>query len=131
MGEHIAGATFYYTDLEALGRVTKEVQSRAEDGLTIVDGCVSGTIKNSQNLDRLYLSIPYDRGWTIKVNGKKTEPQLIGGCMMSLPIKSGENTIEMRYHVPGLRLGVFLTAVGLGAWMVAVGYEIRRGKQGK
>ena len=131
VGEHIAGATFYYTDLEALGRVTKEIQSRAEDGLIIEDGCVSGTIKNSQNLDRLYLSIPYDRGWTIKVNGEKTEPQVIGGCMMSLPIKSGENTIEMKYRLPGWRIGVFLLVVGIGIWMITMGYEIKRSKQRK
>ncbi len=126
--EHIAGATFYYTDLEALERVTEEIQSRAENDLTISDGCVSGIIKNSQNLDRLYLSIPYDRGWTIKINGKKIKPELIGGCMMSLPIEAGENAIEMRYRVPGWRLGVFLSVFGIGGCLAVAGYEIRRNK---
>ena len=37
-----------------------------EDGLLIQDGSITGTVKNPQNLDRLYLSVPYDKGWSVK-----------------------------------------------------------------
>ena len=69
--------------------------------MLIQDGSITGTVKNPQNLDRLYLSVPYDKGWSVKVNGKKIKSELVGNCMMSLPLENGENTIEMRYHVPG------------------------------
>ena len=36
--------------------------------------------------------------------------------MMSLPLENGENTIEMGYHVPGLKVGICLSVVGAAAW---------------
>lgn len=122
----VEDAAFYYTDLETLKNVTQELKSREETGLTIKDGSVSGIVKNPQNLDRLYLSIPYDKGWNVKVNGKKVKPELIGDCMMSLPINAGENTIEMKYHVQGLYAGIAMSVVGAAFWGITIWYERKR-----
>ena len=118
MENRAESACFYYTDLNELEKVTQKIQDRREDGLLIQDGSITGTVKNPQNLDRLYLSVPYDKGWSVKVNGKKIKPELVGNCMMSLPLENGENTIEMRYHVPGLKAGICLSVVGAAAWAV-------------
>ena len=58
------------------------------------------------------------RDGLLRVNGKKIKPELVGNCMMSLPLENGENTIEMRYHVPGLKAGICLSVVGAAAWAV-------------
>lgn len=118
MENRVESACFYYTDLNELEKVIQKIQDRREDGLLIQDGSITGTVKNPQNLDRLYLSVPYDKGWSVKVNGKKIKPELVGNCMMSLPLENGENTIEMRYHVPGLKAGICLSVVGAAAWAV-------------
>ena len=116
MEKRVESACFYYTDLNELEKVTQKIQGRKEDGLLIQDGSITGTVKNPQNLNRLYLSVPYDKGWSVKVNGKKIKPELVGNCMMSLPLENGENTIEMGYHVPGLKAGICLSVVGAAVW---------------
>ena len=62
----------------------------------------------------------------MKVNGKKVKPELIGDCMMSLPINAGENTIEMKYHVQGLYAGIAMSVVGAAFWGITVWYERKR-----
>ena len=114
----VAEGRFYRTDLEELGKVTQEIKNREESGLIIKDGAISGTVKNPENLDRLYLSVSYDKGWSIKVNGKKVKPELIGDCMMSLPLEPGENTIEMKYSIPGLYVGIGMSVIGIAVWAV-------------
>lgn len=111
-------AHFYYTDLETLAETAQEIQSRREDDLVIRDGSITGIVKNPQNMDHLYLSVSYDKGWSVKVNGKKIKPELVGDCMMSLPLEPGENTIELKYHVPGLQVGIGLSVVGAAVWAV-------------
>ena len=61
----------------------------------------------------LYLSVPYDRGWQIYINGKKTSYNLIDNCLYSLPLKKGDNTIEMRYVCPMLRVGAVISILGI------------------
>ena len=111
-------AHFYYTDLETLAETAQEIQSRREDDLVIRDGSITGIVKNPQNMDHLYLSVSYDKGWSVKVNGKKIKPELVGDCMMSLPLEPGENTIELKYHVLGLKVGIGLSVVGAAVWAV-------------
>lgn len=114
----VGAAHFYYTDLETLAETAQEIQSRREDDLVIRDGSITGIVKNPQNMDHLYLSVSYDKGWSVKVNGKKIKPELVGDCMMSLPLEPGENTIELKYHVPGLQVGIGLSVVGAAVWAV-------------
>lgn len=57
----------------------------------------------------LFLPISYDNGWICKVNGKKvTELQNIDG-MLSIPVETGRNTIELDYSSPGRKTGAILS----------------------
>lgn len=86
-----------------------------------------------------YTSIPYEPGWTIKVDGKKMEEQfkdvindagksimtnytdggvgsvVILNAMIGLRLPEGHHTIEMTYSPPGFKTGVILLIFGIGA----------------
>ena len=61
MENRVESACFYYTDLNELEKGDTKNPGQKEDGLLIQDGSITGTVKNPQNLDRLYLSVPYDK----------------------------------------------------------------------
>ena len=65
---------------------------------------------NSEKEKLYILSIPYDKGWTIKVNNTeiKYENGLIG-----LHLNSGENKIVMEYKDRGLTLGIIVSIISL------------------
>ncbi len=53
----------------------------------------------------LYTSIIYDKGWTVKIDGKKSGYTSIAGALMAIPVKAGEHTIELVYYPQGKKLG--------------------------
>lgn len=86
-----------------------------------------------------YTSIPYEPGWTIKVDGKKVTEQfeetfsedgtsimrnftdnsegsvVILNSLIGLRLSSGHHTIEMKYSPPGFNMGIVLLMFGIAA----------------
>lgn len=73
---------------------------------------VSGTLELAE-AGRLILSIPYEKGWRIRVNGEEREPALVGECLMALDLEPGSYRIELEYEPYGLRQGILLSAVSI------------------
>ncbi len=61
----------------------------------------------------LFTSIPYDKGWTLKVDGIKQEPGKIFDTFLSVDIPAGRHIIEMSYEPEGLRAGAAVTAFSI------------------
>ena len=77
----------HYTDTSVIGRVTA-----FSDGL-------------------LYTSIPYEKGWTLKVDNVETEPVLFADAMLAVPLTAGAHSIELSYRPEGLHAGLLISAV--------------------
>lgn len=75
------------------------------------DGYVSGTYR-AEEPTGLLLSIPYDKVWTVTVDGVKSDlSPVFGGGMSMLEVTEGTHEIEMAYRSPGLRGGLIVTCV--------------------
>ena len=63
----------------------------------------------------LYISIPYSEDWTVSVNGEKVSVQSFGADdpMIAIPVKTGENRVEMTYQVRWFWQGVLITIAEL------------------
>ncbi len=72
----------------------------------------------------LLTSLPYDGGWSIFIDGEEAETAKAAGYLTCAEITQGEHEIEMRYTVPGIRLGGALSLVGLVAFVVIMNYEL-------
>ena len=104
---------FCALDLSELERVTEILSMQTSDIIEIQNGYVH--IKTcSDGEDRIYISIPYDKGWKISLNGHIVKPELFADCMYSIPLEIGSNEIEMTYSPPGLNAGIGSTFLGLG-----------------
>ena len=62
---------------------------------------------------RLILSIPYEKGWTVTLNGEEVEPQLFGGTFMAFDLEPGEYELEMHYKPAGSVAGIVVTIVSV------------------
>ena len=103
---------FYALDLNCLGEVTSQIRANEADSITIENGYASITV-DAQDGENLYISIPYDSGWTITVNGVGIEAALFADCMYSITLTEGTNVVEMTYHVQYQGLGLAVTVVGV------------------
>ena len=74
----------------------------------------------------LILSIAYEPGWKILVDGKEVQPGLFDDTFISLSLTEGEHTIEMRYRPAGLILGICVSLLSLAVFAAIVLLEGRR-----
>ena len=59
----------------------------------------------------MFTSIPYDSGWTVKVDGQKVETESIDGTLLYIHLSAGDHTVEMTYTPTGFIPGFIITAV--------------------
>ena len=71
---------------------------------------IEGTI-NADEDGIMFTSIPYDKGWSVKVDGKKVTTDSIDGTLMYIHLTAGEHTVEMTYTPTGFLPGIVLTSV--------------------
>ncbi len=81
------------------------------------DGRVRGTVQAGSG-GTLLLSIPYDRGWKVKVDGQQTETYPVGQALMGIDLESGEHEISMDYTPPGLWSGSLLTFLCIALYLM-------------
>lgn len=60
------------------------------------------------------LSVPYDKGFEIVVDGVETEYFRTNTAFIGFPIAKGEHSIIINYHAPYRTAGMFMTIGGLG-----------------
>lgn len=70
------------------------------------------TTKNF-NSNYLMLTIPYDKGWKVTVNGKKKTPKLLISTFMGVKVNKGVNKITLHYEVPGIKISILLFILGI------------------
>ena len=104
----------YTLDMALFNEVIAEIREQGFIPETIKGGDIKGSIVSDKD-GYLMLTVPYDEGWTAKVNGKNTEILKGSGDFIVLPVTTGENKIEMDYHIVGARLGVLITFVGVSS----------------
>lgn len=60
----------------------------------------------------LFIPVPFDSGFSVKVNGVKRSVNNFGG-FMTAPLENGRNRIEFRFCPKGFVVGSVLTAIGI------------------
>lgn len=71
-------------------------------------------------------SIPYSKGWHLKVDGHPLNTFRVNTGFVGARIPSGHHFIKLTYRTPGFKLGVILSVIGL-IWFggFAVGHSIQ------
>ena len=57
----------------------------------------------------LFTSIPYDKGWEIRVDGKPVEGRKLFDTFLGVDLTEGRHTISMKYQPQGLKEGILIT----------------------
>lgn len=73
----------------------------------------STTIKGKINASEdgmMFTSIPYDEGWSIKVDSIEVEPIAFRKALISVNLSKGEHDIEFNYVPKGLKVGGIISA---------------------
>lgn len=86
-------------------------QRRGLKNATVSANRVTGALTTAQT-SVLTTSIPYSKGWRLKVDGRPVDTQVVNDGFVGARLPAGEHHIQLTYHTPGFVLGCWLTVIG-------------------
>lgn len=115
---------FYALNLDVFEQIMNELKTSEFVPTVFKDGRIEGEFIAKDD-DNLLLSVPYDEGWNVTVNGTAAEltPAADKG-LSSLNIQKGANRIVMTYKTPGALAGLAVS-LATAAALVAAGLFTR------
>lgn len=86
-----------------------------------------GTVEVPEDKTLLFISIPYDKGWKIYVDGVETETAaLLNGTFLGIKLAPGTHEIEMIYQSRLNTVSAWISAVSCGFFLIAAVWKKRK-----
>lgn len=90
------------------------------------DTTIKGKISSSYD-GTMFTSIPYNKGFTVYVDGKKVKGTAFKDAFLSIPVSKGEHNIEIKYSPQGLLAGSIISGISLIIFLILIiGYNFHR-----
>lgn len=108
---------FTVLDLEVYENAIKEIKENTNyKKIADKDYILKGEVE--VNNDLLLITIPYDEGLTIKMDGKKVEYFKVLDTLIGINAKNGVHTIEITYIPKGLKIGSIISILSLTGLLI-------------
>ena len=104
----------YRVNYDALAEFAAVLREEPLNITKISDTRIRGTVTSEADNRELFISLPYDEGWTCTVDGRETPiHEGFGEAFMGIPVRKGTHEICLTYVPKGLREGIFATLAGV------------------
>ena len=74
---------------------------------------INGECFAAEENEYLFLSIPYNKGYKLKINGKSGQIYKVCSDFIAVKLNKGENEISLKYIPQGFKLGTIISLAGL------------------
>jgi len=103
----------YFEPAQALQKTGLQIQQFSSNRIT---GSISPT-----EAGILVFSIPFNQGWSLRIDGKETPMMRANFGMLATPVQAGQQSVDLRFKIPGQQTGWLLGALGFGLfWLIVV-----------
>ena len=92
------------------------------------DGKFEGTVEAAED-GVLMLSLPYDEGWSVKIDGEDDDYYMIGDALTGVDVTEGTHTITFEYTPEGLWKGTWISLICVALYLLTSAIWIRKGKK--
>ncbi len=100
----------YYFDQLKFEEIIKDLKENELKNVSITGNKLSADL-TTDHPGVLMLTIPYDKGWTVKVDGKKVESLALQDALLGIEVSEGVHQIELEYTPLGFKTGVILSLI--------------------
>ena len=114
--DQLNSSVFYYDKCDLL-QIKENASDVALENITYSNNSFYGTV-TTETENYMVLSIPYNKGWNIQINGNKATFQKVNGGFIGFKIEKGFNEISMTFIPYGFKIGVILSCLGLFIFIV-------------
>ena len=114
-------------DEEVMEELAQRMQENAWKLTSAKGNHLSGTI-HAQEDHRLFFSIPYDKGWTVKIDGKKVKTKALGKAFLTVKVPEGKHKVSLTYVSSGFKEGAILSVAGFVIFILITAFFRRKKK---
>lgn len=104
-------------DQEQFELVAEKMNQSGVRTKTYSSDSLTGTVTMQED-GMVLFSIPYDNGWTVKVDGEEVNIQPIAEGLLAVRLEKGLHSLELSYKSPGFYAGLILSAGSLAIYLV-------------
>jgi uncharacterized membrane protein YfhO len=110
----------YYIDTPVFESIFDKLEAYAPKYISFTDTKIKAEMRSDADFNYLWTSIPFSKGWRIKIDGEKVEvveslERAFIGARFST---EGEHIVELTYITPGLIFGIILSVFALIALII-------------
>ncbi|MCR4807780.1 MAG: YfhO family protein, partial [Lachnospiraceae bacterium] len=105
-------------DLAAMESLCASYEEPLDDHIEVGKNTVAFDQTAGSDDEYMLLPMTYDKGWKVKDNNKRAKAKSYAGLFTLIPLKSGDNTVTMKFTPPGMRFGCFVSIVALLAGLI-------------
>ena len=117
---------FYYLNADKYRETLSDLSAGGLRLTSFREDRFSGAVSVPEGRTTLFTTIPFDRGWNVRVDGEPVEVYETLDALLAFDVTPGEHEIEFRY-LPALYVtAAKLTVVGACAFLAALGCEVVR-----
>ncbi|WP_127848699.1 YfhO family protein [Lacticaseibacillus hulanensis] len=110
--------TLYQLNEQSALRSIKQLAKSKLHVTSFHSNSLNGTININQPGQVLFTTIPWAKGWHVKIDGKTATPKKTLGLFMAFKLSRGKHTISMVYYPPYLGVGLAISLVAAAlAWL--------------
>ncbi len=118
----------YSLDEEIFKQMYERIVDEQLEITEFSDTRIKGRI-NAKKAGVLYLSIPYEKGWSVYIDGEKAETFPVLNAMLGVNASAGEHEIELRYAPDGFVVGLIASGSALLLFVAFAFVESKRKKK--
>lgn len=104
----------FHEDYTVLREVHERYKEEEALPLKWENGLVKGEVSSEETDEMIVTPIPYEKGWSLKINGDKVPIEKVNYAFIGIPLEAGVNEIQMTYYPPYFGWAVGLTVSGIG-----------------
>ena len=113
-------------DYQKIEKMVGKAGSNLKD-IMYINNQLFATI-DSEGSSFLILTLPYDQGWNITVDGKKVETFSVNGGFLGFAIPGGISSIQMTFTPKGFKTGAICSVIGILLFALTIIYHKKRKK---
>ena len=122
---------FYYMDDELFKTTMTELNDSPLTVTDYSDTHISGNITVNEGDDLLFTTIPYDKGWSVKIDGESAELLKTADSLLAVKISGGEHTVEFKYLPNEFVMGISISIFGVIAFAAVCLISVKQQKKRK
>lgn len=108
MNEYDAEISTSFIDISAMNQWIENRQKNSFKNTLVSNNTITGEISIDEEM-LVYVSIPYDEGWKVLVDGHQVEIQKVNLGFIGFTLNEGNHIVEMKYEIPHIKLGALIS----------------------